>query len=48
LSVSFDVQPEGDVRVSVLDATGNVVRDPAPAHALGLLGAHGAVERLTL
>ena len=46
LSVSFDVQPEGDVRVSVLDASGKVVRDLAPAHALALLGAHGAVEHL--
>jgi hypothetical protein len=47
LNVSFDVQPEGDVRVRVVDGSGNVVRDLAPAHALDLLGSQSAVEQLT-
>ena len=47
LSVSFDVQPEGDVRVRVSDGSGNVVSDLAPARALQLLGSQGAVEQLT-
>jgi len=47
LSVSFDVLPEGDVKVSVVDGSGNVVRSLAPAHALQLLGSQGAVEQLT-
>ena len=46
LSVSFDVQPEGDVKVRVIDESGNVVHDLAPAHALALFGSHGAVEQL--
>lgn len=46
LSVSFDVQPEGDVKVSVVDGSGNVVRDLAPAHALALFGLQDAVEQL--
>jgi hypothetical protein len=47
LHVSFDVQPEGDVKVRVHDASGAIIRDLAPAHALELLGSHGAVEHLT-
>jgi hypothetical protein len=46
LTVSFDVQSSGSVRVSVVDGSGNVVRDLAPAHALQLLGSQGAVDEL--
>ncbi len=37
LNVSFDVQPDGGVRVSVLDGTGNVVRNYSPAQGLDAL-----------
>lgn len=47
LNVSFDVQPEGDVRVRVADGSGNVISDLSPAHALELLGSQGAVDQLT-
>jgi hypothetical protein len=47
LHVSFDVQPQGHVKVRVADASGTIIRDLAPAHALELLGSHGAVEQLT-
>lgn len=47
LHVSFDVQPQGDVKVRVIDASGTVIRDLAPAHALELLGSRDAVEQLT-
>jgi hypothetical protein len=37
LRVAFELQPEGDVRVSVVDTAGTVVRELPPAHALDLL-----------
>jgi hypothetical protein len=37
LNVSFDVQPDGGVRVSVLDETGAVVRAFSPAQGLDVL-----------
>jgi hypothetical protein len=37
LRVSFEMQPEGDVRVSVVNTDGTVVRELPPAHALELL-----------
>ncbi len=37
LNVSFDVQPDGGVRVSVLDETGAVVRAYSPAQGLDAL-----------
>jgi hypothetical protein len=46
LSVSFDVQAAGNVRVRVTDGSGNVVHDLQPAHALQLLGSQGAVDEL--
>lgn len=46
LSVSFDVQPEGDVRVRVVDAGGAVVHELAPARALDAVS-EGSVDDLT-
>jgi hypothetical protein len=37
LRVAFEIQPQGDVRVSVVDTSGAVVRELPPAHALDLL-----------
>jgi hypothetical protein len=46
LSVSFDVQPEGDVHVSVVDSTGNVVHQLSPARALDVLGSIQGLQQL--
>jgi hypothetical protein len=47
LSVSFDVQPKGDVRVSIVDSGGSVVRQLAPAHALEALNGDSSIDDLT-
>lgn len=48
LSVSFDVQPKGDVRVRVVDdASGSVVRELAPAHALDAISGEAPLADLT-
>jgi hypothetical protein len=44
LNVSFDVQPDGGVRVSVLDETGKVVKDFSPAQGLDALSGELPVD----
>jgi hypothetical protein len=46
MNVSFDVQPDGGVRVSVLDSTGNVVRNYSAAHGLDALSGENPVDDL--
>jgi hypothetical protein len=46
LNVSFDVQPDGGVRVSVLDETGKVVRNFSPAQGLDALSGELPVDDL--
>ena len=46
LNVSFDVQPDGGVRVAVLDEHGDVVRDYSPAEGLDALSGELPVEDL--
>jgi hypothetical protein len=47
LSVAFDVQPKGDVRVRIVDSGGSVVRELAPAKALDALNGDSSVDDLT-
>jgi hypothetical protein len=47
LSVSFDVQPGGDVRVRVLDRSGATVRDLAPSEALDAISGSTPLATLT-
>jgi hypothetical protein len=46
LSVSFDVQPEGSVRVRVVDGGGSTVRELGPSEALDALGDEHAFDAL--
>ena len=46
LNVSFDVQPDGGVRVSVVDENGAVVRSLSPSKALDALSGDGAIGQL--
>ncbi|HWB23155.1 MAG TPA: hypothetical protein VG652_09735 [Gaiellaceae bacterium] len=46
LNVSFDVQPDGGVRVSVLDETGKVVKNFSPAQGLDALSGELPVDDL--
>jgi hypothetical protein len=46
LNVSFDVQPDGGVKVSVLDETGAVVKAFSPAQGLDALSGELPVDDL--
>jgi hypothetical protein len=46
LTVSFDVQPKGDVRVRISDSSGAVLHDLAPAHALDALSGESSLDDL--
>ncbi|HZO96362.1 MAG TPA: hypothetical protein VFB42_03225 [Gaiellaceae bacterium] len=46
LAVTFDVGPEGDVVVRVVDDAGAVVRELPPAEALDVLRSEAGVEEL--
>jgi hypothetical protein len=47
LSVSFDTQADGGVRVSVVDSDGQVVRDLAPSAALDAISGSSPLATLT-
>ena len=47
LSVSFDAQPEGGLRVRIVDSGGSVVSDMAPAEALDALSGETPLDDLT-
>jgi hypothetical protein len=47
LSVSFDAQPEGGLRVRIVDSGGSVVSDMAPAEALDALSGDTPLDDLT-
>jgi len=46
LNVSFDVQPDGGVRVSVLDENGSLVRAFSPAEGLDALSGEQSIDDL--
>jgi hypothetical protein len=46
LNVSFDVEPGGAVRVSVVDENGALVRSLSPSAALDALSGDGSVDGL--
>jgi hypothetical protein len=46
LNVSFDVQPDGGVRVSVLDENGSLVRAFSPAEGLDALSGDHPIDDL--
>ena len=47
LNVSFDVQPQGGVRVRVVDGSGQVVRDLGPSAALDAITGDAPLSTLT-
>lgn len=47
LSVSFDTQPAGGVRVRVVDGSGSIVRELGPSEALDAISGEAPLSTLT-